>query len=205
MKIGILGGSFDPIHNGHMHMAESALSAFSLDQVWLMPAGHSPNKEEAGMTAANDRFRMCEIAAANDEKLYASRIEIDSEERSYTYRTLEKLTGSMPEHEFFFIMGGDSLDYFEQWKRPERICELATILVIPRDAFDTEALAEKIRRIGGLFRCDIRIVPCSRFPLSSTQIREGLQEGCLRDSDFPPGVPAYIRAKHLYEGAKEHD
>ncbi len=203
MKIGILGGSFDPIHNGHMHMAESALSAFALDQVWLVPAGHSPNKEEAGMTAADDRFRMCEIAAASCDRLYASRIEIDAPERSYTYRTLEKLNESMPEHEFFFIMGGDSLDYFEQWKRPERICELAAVLVIPRDAFDTEALAEKIRRISGLFRCDIRIVPCSRFPLSSTQIRKSLQNGSLRDSDFPPGVAEYIKAKHLYESPRK--
>lgn len=209
MNIGILGGSFDPIHNGHIHMAVSAYRAFALDQVWLVLAGHSPNKKEAQMTAARDRFRMCEIAAAGDARLAACSIEVDAPETSYTYRTLEKLTERYPLHRFFFIMGGDSLDYFEQWAKPERICALAAILVIPRDQFDTAALEEKIARIEKLFPCDIRIVPCSQYPLSSTEIRRALREGRGDASDFPQGVLSYIRKKHLYfpmtEGANVHD
>lgn len=209
MNIGILGGSFDPIHNGHIHMAVSAYQAFALDEVWLIPAGHSPNKEEAQMTAAIDRFRMCEIAAQSDVHLSASRIEIDAPEVSYTYRTLEKLTEQYPQNHFFFIMGGDSLDYFDQWRRPERICALATILVIPRDQFDTAALEETIARIGARFASDIRIVPCSQYMLSSTEIRKAFSEGREQASDLPPGVLAYIRQRHLYssitEGANVHD
>lgn len=133
MNIGILGGSFDPIHNGHLHMAKCAYESYALDQVWLIPAGHSPNKDEHGMTDAKDRFQMCKLAAQPYPWMTVSRLELDSAERSYTYRTMEKLSEQFPMHRFFFIMGGDSLDYFEQWKQPERIAKLATILVIPRD------------------------------------------------------------------------
>lgn len=198
MNIGILGGSFDPIHNGHIHMAVSACQAYALDEVWLIPAGHSPNKKEEQMTDAGDRLRMCEIAARQDARFLASSIEVDAPEVSYTYRTLEKLTARYPMHRFFFIMGGDSLDYFDQWVNPGRICALATILVIPRDQFDTAALKAKIIRIEKNFPCDIRIVPCSLYPLSSTEVRRALSEGREDPSDFPPGVLAYIRKKHLY-------
>ena len=126
MNIGILGGSFDPIHNGHLHMAKCAYESYALDQVWLIPAGHSPNKDEHGMTDAKDRFQMCKLAAQPYPWMTVSRLELDSAERSYTYRTMEKLSEQFPMHRFFFIMGGDSLDYFEQWKQPERIAKLAT-------------------------------------------------------------------------------
>ena len=114
MNIGILGGSFDPIHNGHLHMAKCAYESYALDQVWLIPAGHSPNKDERGMTDAEDRFQMCKLATQPYPWMKVSRLELDSAERSYTYRTMEKLSEQFPIHRFFFIMGGDSLDYFEQ-------------------------------------------------------------------------------------------
>ena len=157
MNIGILGGSFDPIHNGHLHMAKCAYESYALDQVWLIPAGHSPNKDEHGMTDAKDRFQMCKLAAQPYPWMTVSRLELDSAERSYTYRTMEKLSEQFPMHRFFFIMGGDSLDYFEQWKQPERIAKLATILVIPRDLFTIAALEKKIRISQGNCSCNKRI------------------------------------------------
>ena len=104
MNIGILGGSFDPIHNGHLHMAKCAYESYALDQVWLIPAGHSPNKDEHGMTDAKDRFQMCKLAAQPYPWMTVSRLELDSAERSYTYRTMEKLSEQFPMHRFFFIM-----------------------------------------------------------------------------------------------------
>lgn len=198
MRIGIFGGSFDPIHNGHMHMAVSAYRTFQLDEVWLIPAGHSPNKKERLMTPAAERLSMCELAVREDDHLRTSSIEMDASEKSYTYRTLEKLTAQHPSDKFFFLMGGDSLDYFDRWKKPERICALATILVVPRDRFDTAALEEKIEKIRRLFPCDIRIVPCSQYPISSTELRRAVREGTAKPSDFPQGVLDYIKEKHLY-------
>lgn len=199
MNIGILGGSFDPIHNGHLHMAKCAYESYALDQVWLIPAGHSPNKDEHGMTDAEDRFQMCKLAAQPYPWMTVSRLELDSAERSYTYRTMEKLSEQFPMHRFFFIMGGDSLDYFEQWKQPERIAKLATILVIPRELFTIAALEKKIHSLQEQFPCDIRIVPCERFLMSSTKIRQALMRGEHPEHAFPEEVSAYIRSHHLYQ------
>ena len=198
MKIGILGGSFDPIHNGHIHMAVSAYRGFSLDQVWLVPAGHSPNKAEEKMTSADKRLRMCEIASLSYPWLISCPLEVESGERSYTYRTLQKLTKRYPLHRFSFIMGGDSLDYFETWNHPEEIAALARILVVPRDTFSDSRLKEKIRFLKNQFSCEISIVPCTKYPVSSTEIRKRFLEGKPQAGDFPPGVLDYILKNHLY-------
>lgn len=202
MRIGILGGSFDPIHNGHLHMAVCAHDAFQLDQVWLMPTGHSPNKDETRMTDATHRFHMCELAAYSYSWLSASHFELDSDERSYTYRTVEKLTKQYPMHQFFFIMGGDSLDYFEKWMHPEKIAALCTILVIPRKDYDFEHLRKKIQMLHQLFPCDIYEVPCTEYTVSSTEMREKLFRGECGENDFPAGIFTYIKENGLYRSNK---
>lgn len=198
MNLGILGGSFDPIHNGHLYMAVEAYKAASLDRVLLIPAGHSPNKDESQMTPSAMRYRMCCLAAKSYDWLAADPIEVESGERSYTYRTLEKLRGIYPDDRLFFIMGGDSLDYFDQWVHPERIASCATILVIARDSYEKERLAEKIEQIGKSFPADICIVPCSKYPVSSTKIREGIQQGLDVSAYVPRSVLQYIKENRLY-------
>lgn len=202
MKIGILGGSFDPIHNGHVHMALAACDHFALDQVWLIPAGHSPNKDEQTMTDAKHRYQMCEIAAKSDPRLVVSSIEIDSNERSYTYRTLQKLAQEYPDDRFYFIMGGDSLDYFERWVYPEIITKLCTILVMPRKPFHKDVLLDKIQKLNEIFSADIRLIDCDEYPISSTEIRKQLLQATPAESDFPEGVLDYIRTHHLYNATQ---
>ena len=138
MKIGILGGSFDPIHNGHLNMAKQALQEYQLEEVWLMPAGHSPNKIEADMTPAAIRYEMTKLAAETQNDLTASDFELRKKSTSYTYQTLELLQARYPNHTFYFIMGADSLDYFEQWAHPDINCKYAVILVVNRDSFQEE-------------------------------------------------------------------
>ncbi|MCM1282323.1 MAG: nicotinate (nicotinamide) nucleotide adenylyltransferase [Muribaculaceae bacterium] len=203
-RIGILGGAFDPVHRGHMHMAVSACQYFDLERVWLMPAGHSPNKGDKIMTAAEHRLRMCEIAAEADERLEAVDFEIrrgsdgtNNPEPDYTYRTLERIAKDVGQR-LYFIMGGDSLDYFDRWAHPEIICALATILVAPRDEFDIPAMEKKIAGIQTLFPCDIQILPCTPLQISSTRLREQLKRGEAGREDFPPGVFEYIRENGLY-------
>ena len=147
MRVGILGGSFDPIHNGHLHMALSAQQTYNLDEVWLIPAGHSPNKDESKMTSAVHRLNMCKIAVEEFPTLIASDYEIQRKERSYTYRTLVRLKEEYPTHDFFFIMGADSLDYFDDWVHPEVIASLCTILVIIRDLFSLQDMERKINEL----------------------------------------------------------
>ncbi len=198
-KIGILGGSFDPIHNGHLAIAESAADTFSLDEVWLIPAGHSPNKEESCMTPAALRLRMTELAAASHPDFRASDVEVAAEGTSYTYRTLEKLAHACPDVSFFFIMGADSLDYFEKWVHPERICHYATILVAVRDDFTAEDLRAKIAGLQTLFAADIRILPIARMDVSSHEIRRKIAAGEDVSADIPAAVYDFILETGLYQ------
>ena len=115
MKTGIFGGAFDPIHKGHIYMARKAMEEYSLDRILLVPSGHSPNKTENAMTAFSHRYNMCKLASEAVPGIEVSDIEIKDESTSYTYVTLQKLKQLYPEDELYFIMGGDSLDYFEGW------------------------------------------------------------------------------------------
>lgn len=197
-KVGILGGSFDPIHNGHLSIAESACREYALDEVWLIPAGHSPNKEEEQMTSAKERLKMTELAVLEYDNFKASDIEVTSSETSYTYRTLERLTLAYPETEFYFIMGADSLDYFDKWYHAERICQYAIILVAVRDEFSKENMKKKITEIQQLFPADIRILSIGKIEVSSHEIRNQIALGEDVSTLIPDAVLKYINETGLY-------
>jgi nicotinate-nucleotide adenylyltransferase len=193
MKIGILGGSFDPIHNGHLNMALKSYEQYGLNEVWLIPNGNAPHKDSEKMADATDRLAMCELVAKEYPFLKTCDIEIISEEYSYTYITVTKLQEMYPEYEFYFIMGADSLDYFDKWRKPEVIASVCKILVINRDEFSEEDMAEKIRRINAIFSADIRIVHCPKVDVSSTELRAKLDK-----ADVLPAVYEYICEHDLY-------
>lgn len=193
MKIGILGGSFDPIHNGHLNMALKSYEQYNLDEVWLIPNGNAPHKDSDKMADASDRLAMCELVAAEYPFIKTCDIEILSEEYSYTYITVTKLQEMYPEHDFYFIMGADSLDYFDKWRKPEIIASVCKILVINRDEFSETDMAEKIQRINAIFPADIQIVHCPKVDVSSTELRANLDK-----ADVLPSVYEYICEHDLY-------
>ena len=193
MKIGILGGSFDPIHNGHLSMALNSYEQFHLDEVWLIPNGNAPHKDSDKMADSTHRMAMCQLVAIEYPFLKTCDIEIVSKEYSYTYITVTKLQEIYPEHEFYFIMGADSLDYFDKWRKPEVIASVCKILVINRDEFSEEDMQEKIKRINSIFPADISIVHCPKVDVSSTELREKLDA-----SSVLPSVYEYICTNHLY-------
>lgn len=192
-RIGILGGSFDPIHQGHINIALSAREEFDLDEVWFIPAGHSPNKNESQMTAADTRAAMVELAIAPYPFFAMSRIEIEAEETSYTYLTLTRLKEAYPDTKFFFIMGADSLDYFEHWFHPEIICEKATVLVAVRDSMDLAVIDEKIAAIKQLFPAEIYPIRGGRTDVSSTEIRTALSDMAAEQGDDTIGIAKPVR------------
>ena len=192
-KIGILGGSFDPIHKGHIFMALHAHEQYDLDKVWLMPNGHAPHKDEEKMTDAKDRLAMCKLVSDQYTFMETCDIEIRSEEYSYTYFTMQKLAQIYPEYEFYFIMGADSLNYFKKWRHPEIIASLCKILVVNRDDYQKEDLINKINRINQIFPADIQIVHCPKYDVSSTEIRQG-----QKLDDVLSEVKEYIQKNHLY-------
>ena len=193
MKIGILGGSFDPIHNGHLNMVLQAYQQYALDEMWLIPNGNAPHKDTDKMANAMHRLRMCELVAQEYPFIKTCDIEIVSAECSYTYITMTKLKELYPEHEFYFIMGADSLDYFEKWRKPEVIASCCKLLVVNRDDFSEKDLQDKIQKINTLFPADIFIVHCSKVDVSSTELRKNLKK-----QDVLPSVYDYICTHHLY-------
>ncbi|MBR2045845.1 MAG: nicotinate-nucleotide adenylyltransferase [Agathobacter sp.] len=193
MKIGILGGSFDPIHNGHLNMALKSYEQYNLDEVWLIPNGNAPHKDSDKMADAKHRLAMCQLVADEYPFLRTCDIEITSEEYSYTYITVTKLQEMYPEYEFYFIMGADSLDYFDKWRKPEVIASVCKILVINRDEFSEEDMAEKIKRINSIFPADISIVHCPKVDVSSTELRHKLVK-----EDVLSSVYDYICRHDLY-------
>lgn len=197
-RIGILGGSFDPIHQGHINIAESARMEFSLDEVWFIPAGHSPNKDESNMTSATARAEMTALAIADYPYFKLSLIEVNAIETSYTYLTLLKLTSQYPNVQFYFIMGADSLDYFEKWYHPEIICQKAILLTAVRDDMDIQAIQKKIIELKELFQAEIYPVHSGRTDISSTVLRRQLSVPAERPSLLPERVWSYICAKGLY-------
>ena len=116
-RIGILGGTFDPVHIAHLMIAEGASDEFSLDRTFLMPTGSSPHKEEAHLSPVESRAEMIQLAVSDNPRLSLSRFEMDFHEVSYTYRTAERLAEEYPEDQFYYIMGADSLKSFSICKR----------------------------------------------------------------------------------------
>lgn len=197
-KIGILGGSFDPIHNGHLAIAESAYRDFNLDEIWLIPAGHSPNKDEDKMTSAAIRAEMTALAAQNIPYFKLSTYEIEKEGTSYTYLTLTDFKRQYPDIDFYFIMGADSLDYFEAWRYPDIICQKAVILVAVRDDMDLDDIHQKIKYIQTQFSANIYPLTCDKIDISSSEIRAKLVAGKDISDMVPKTVADYIVEHDLY-------
>ena len=197
-KIGILGGSFDPIHNGHLAIAESAYRDYNLDEVWLIPAGHSPNKDEAKMTSAMERAEMVALAIQDIPYFRLSMYEIEKEGTSFTYLTLSDFKDKYPDTDFYFIMGADSLDYFETWKHPEIICEKAVVLVAVRDDMDLEDIQNKIMELKNMFHAQIYPLSCSKIDISSSDIRTALINNTKLPIGLPEKVADYIQKNCLY-------
>lgn len=197
-KIGLLGGSFDPIHQGHLNIALRAQMEFALDEVWFIPAGHSPNKKESDMTSAETRAAMVSCAVKPYSCFRLSRIEVDAPETSYTYLTLSKLCEQYPKTNFYFIMGADSLDYFEKWRHPEIICQKAVILCAVRDAMDIAEIKDKILMLQKLFKAEIYPICGGRTDISSTSLRAQIALGDKRPELLPEAVWEYIISQGLY-------
>lgn len=168
MRIGILGGTFNPIHNGHLLMAENALDQLGLDRVLFAPAGVPPHKSSAGVLDRNQRFHLVELAVADRPGFQATRIDLDDAGRSYTWILLERCRRAMPGARFHFILGGDSLAEFDSWSRPERVVEMARIAVIPRPGVTIDTAM--LDRIPGL-RESLDWIDVPYFAVSSSEIR----------------------------------
>lgn len=187
-RIGILGGTFDPIHHGHLSLARAAQKQFQLDKVLFVPAFIPPHKKErADITPAPYRYRMVEMAVLDEPDFEVSDIEYARPEISYTADTLRRLKAMHPDAEFFLILGEDSLVSLPSWKEPEEIFKMAGILAAKRPG----SAAAELKNINW--------IDMPECPLSSSQIRESLRSGKFEAGDFfPAKVEQYIKKMKLY-------
>lgn len=198
-KIGIMGGTFDPIHYGHLILAQNALEAFGLDDILFIPSGTPWLKESTKVLSKNKRVSMTGIAIEDNPRFALSTIEIDREGNSYSYETVNELKRMDPDAAYYFIMGADSLLKLESWKCPDLLMKECTILAAVRDDCDQTALQKQIAYLTEKYEADIEILPAPRIDISSTQIREMIADGKSVRYMMPDNVIAFIRKNHLYE------
>lgn len=197
-KIGIMGGTFDPPHVGHLAMAEYVREELELNQVWFIPTGKIPHKDSRETAASADRLAMVELAIAGNPWFRIESLEVENGGYSYTFETLEKIKTAYPEADLTFIVGADSLDYMECWREPERIFRLCTVAAVNRMGFDKEQMAQKQAALAEQFGARIQRVDMPLIGVSSTEIRERIRQGrsvryLVRDE-----VLAYIKTHDLY-------
>ena len=197
MRLGILGGTFDPVHNGHLALAAAARDHFSLDTVLFVPAGQ-PWRKTREITPAAHRLAMLELAVAGNASLGISDVELRRPGPTYTADTLDALAGERLDDAFWFILGADALADLPHWKDPERIVRHAVIAVAPRTGLH---IADEIARaVTAIPLLAGRIAPFPMVPWdhSSTEVRErSARVESLADL-VPPPVEQYIKQNRLY-------
>jgi len=201
MKIGIMGGTFNPIHNGHLSLADAALTQYHLDEIWFMPSGLPAHKANDELLSAQKRLCMVKLAIAGKEKFKASSFEIDREGFTYTADTMKALATIFPENEFYFIIGGDSLMKFHKWIKPDVISAYTTLLAAGRNGFSTEELKNQIRYLNEQFGTKIDFIEMPELVISSNAIRTfcKTKQYNIIKTMVPEAVYKYITEHELWK------
>jgi nicotinate-nucleotide adenylyltransferase len=200
-SVGICGGTFDPIHYGHLILAEDARDAFGLSRVIFMPSGHSyfkDNREEK-VSSPQDRLMMTRLAVGNNPGFDVSDMEIRREGYTYTCETMEQLSAENPGTDFWFICGADSISMMKTWYCPERLFAACGVIAAFRsDETDDHAFRSAADELRKLYGARIRILPARRIEISSTEIRTKIREGKSIRYLVPDAVADYIEKNGLY-------
>lgn len=199
MRIGFFGGSFDPIHIGHLILAEQCREQARLDEVWFVPSATSPHKRHGPTAGDRQRLEMVQIAIAGHSAFQVSEIELRRGGVSYTVDSLRELTAARPQDDWFFLLGGDALGEFARWREPAEICRLAIPLVYARPGsppdldllqpfVDEHRFAELRRNVISAIQIDVR----------STELRELVRTGRSIRYLTPRSVEKYIETHRIY-------
>jgi nicotinate-nucleotide adenylyltransferase len=198
LRVGILGGAFNPPHIGHLVCAQEALVQLELNSVVFVPVGEAPHRELQDDPGPEARLEMVELAIAGDERFSTSRIEIDREGPSYTLDTLEQMLEESPKDELFLILGGDQAAALATWHEPEKVLERATLAVFERMSWGRNAIVIKIGRMPGAER--VRYLDMPMIQVSSSAIRRRVREAVPIRYLVPDKVVEYIASHELYGG-----
>ena len=195
-RTGVLGGSFNPVHYGHLLLADEVLEALGLDRILFVPAGVPPHKSPALLARAEDRFAMVRLATAGHPRFEVSDLELRRAGPSYTVDTLEAL--GIPRADLFLVVGSETFLDLLSWREPRRIAELAQLVVVPRvgSAFDPDSAAARkiVREVGQ----EPLIVRATSLPISASELRRRVREGRSLAFRLPDAVIGYIATRGLY-------
>jgi nicotinate-nucleotide adenylyltransferase len=190
MNIGLFGGSFNPIHNGHVRLAKSLLQEAALDEVWFLVSPQNPFKQDQQLLDDDKRLQLVRLALKEEPQLMASDFEFHLPKPSYTWNTLQALEQEYPERKFTLLIGGDNWEAFDKWYRYEDILKRYPIIVYPREGSKVPGV-----KFQG---SEIQIVETPLINISSTQIRQRLHEGKSVRGLVNTEVAMVIEQEHLY-------
>ena len=198
MKIGILGGTFNPIHSGHIEMARFVAERMGLDKICFLPNGQPPHKSSDSIADKHHRLQMVKIAIADYDDFYVSDYEINQDVNCYTVDTVKHFN-SLDDNDYYFIIGADSLFQLDKWKNPEELKKICRFIVCDRDGGgDTAAEVERLIKSG----CNIALTDMPLIDIDSTSIRNKIKSGEDISGFVPQSVQDYIEKNHLYTGGK---
>ncbi len=198
MRIGIFGGTFDPVHNAHLLLAEQCREQCNLDEIWLVPAGSPPHKETKGITTGKQRREMLDFAIAGHPAFVIKDLELHREGPSYTVETLRQLKDAHPDEEFFLIVGADSIRDLHTWRDPESILELATLIAVNRPNISLPDTTDLTEKFGEIVLSKILWITIPGMDISSTDIRKRVLENKSVRYMTPRAVEVYIHNHRLY-------
>ncbi len=201
-RIGIYGGTFDPVHLGHLVLAEQCREQCRLDEVWFVPAGTPPHKTDTEISSSQRRREMLELAVAGHESFRIQTLELDRPGLSYTVDTLQTFHDQQPDAELFLLMGADSVHDLPGWREPQRILQLACVVAVNRGRQNID-LAEAVRHLGPQSAGRVLSITMPAIEIASRDIRQRVHAGKSIRYLVPRAVEVYIAQHRLYaaEGA----
>lgn len=199
-KIGIMGGTFDPIHNGHLLLGKQAHMEYGLDCIWYMPSGQPPHKKDHHVTDAEERCAMVRLAVERIAYFSLSEFEVSRKGNTYTAQTLALLKETYPDDVFYFIIGADSLYEIENWYHPEQVLASVKILVAGREySKEHRSIDQQIAYLSEKYSCSIQKLHSMEVDISSEEIRHMVSSGKSISKMVPKEVEDYIRSHQLYQ------
>lgn len=200
MKVGILGGTFDPIHNGHLYIAEEAINRLSLDKLIFMPSGNPPHKKNKNILDGTLRYELIKSVIRDKEKFYISDFEILKKGLSYTYETLQYIQEDLgKDTEIYFITGADCLIDIYKWKKTKELFKLCKFVVFYRPGFTEDEILRQKKKVEEEFNVEIIFLNLLEMNISSTYIREAIKNEESLSFLLPPSVEYIIKELRLYK------